>query len=82
MLVKAIRRYWQKVRASLQRNSRRWGQVAQREKKQVEYLLHVATSHLITECVRWSVKEIAIGDLNRIRESIDYGDWLNQRLHA
>lgn len=81
-LVKAIRRYWQKVRASLQRNSRRWGQVAHREKKQVEYLLHIATSHLIAECVRRSVKEIAIGNLNGIRESIDYGDRLNQRLHA
>ncbi|AVX21420.1 transposase, IS605 OrfB family, central region [Carboxydocella sporoproducens DSM 16521] len=81
-LVKAIRRYWQKVRASLQRNSRRWGQVAHREKKQVEQLLHVATSHFIAECVRRGVKEIAIGDINGIRESTDYGDQLNQRLHA
>jgi IS605 OrfB family transposase len=28
------------------------------------------------------VKEIVVGNLNGIRESIDYGDRLNQRLHA
>ncbi|NSW82745.1 MAG: IS200/IS605 family element transposase accessory protein TnpB [Syntrophothermus sp.] len=81
-MIKAIRRYWQKVRANLQQNSRRWKQVAHLEKKQVEQLLHVATSHFIAECVRRGVKEIAIGDLNGIREGIDYGDRLNQRLHT
>ncbi|KXG78413.1 hypothetical protein AN618_04800 [Fervidicola ferrireducens] len=81
-LIKAIRRYWQKVRANLKQNSRRWKQIAHREKKQVEHLLHMATSHFIAECVRRGVKEIAIGDLNGIRESIDYGDQLNQRLHV
>jgi len=81
-LIKAIRRYWQKVRASLKQNSRRWREIAHREKKQVEHLLHVATSHLIAECVRRGVKEIAIGNLNGIRGSVDYGDRLNQRLHA
>jgi IS605 OrfB family transposase len=80
--IKAIRRYWQKVRANLKQNSRRWRQVAWREKKQVEHLLHIATSHFIAECVQRGVKEVAIGNLNGIRESIDYGDRLNQRLHA
>lgn len=81
-LIKAIRRYWQKVRASLRQNSRRWKKVAHRERLQVEHLLHTATSHLIEECVRRGVGEIAIGDLCGIREGIDYGDKLNQRLHA
>jgi len=81
-LIKAVRHYWQKVRAKLKQNSRRWKQIAHREKKQVEHLLHMATSHFIAECVRRGVKEIAIGDLNGIRGSIDYGDRLNQRLHA
>ncbi|MER3581247.1 MAG: transposase [Patescibacteria group bacterium] len=81
-LVKAIRRYWQKVRASLKRNSRRWQQTAHREKKQVEHLLHVTTSHFIAECLRRGVKEIVVGNLNAIRERMDYGDRLNQRLHA
>lgn len=81
-LIKAVRRYWQKVRASLKQNSRRWKRIAHREKKQVEHLLYIATSHLIAECVQKGVKEIAIGNLNGIRESIAYGDRLNQRLHA
>jgi len=81
-LIKAVRRYWQKARGSLKQNSRRWKQVAHHERKQVEHLLHVATSHFIAECVRRGVKEIALGDLSGIRESIDYGKRLNQRLHV
>jgi IS605 OrfB family transposase len=80
--IKATRRYWQKVRASLQQNSRRWKEIAHKERKQVEHLLHTTTSHFIAECVRRGVKEIALGDLNGIRERIDYGKQLNQRLHA
>jgi len=80
--IKAIRRYWQKVRASLKQNSRRWKEITHRERRQVEHLLHIATSHFIGECMRRGVKEIAIGDLNGVRESIDYGERLNQRLHA
>jgi IS605 OrfB family transposase len=80
--IKAIRRYWQKVRSSLKQNSRRWKEMTHRERRQVEHLLHISTSHLIGECMRRGVKEIAIGDLNGIRESVDYGDRLNQRLHA
>lgn len=80
--IKAIRRYWQKVRASLKENSRRWKEITGRERRQVKHLLHIATSHFIGECVRRGVKEIAIGDLNGIRKSVDYGDRLNQRLHA
>ena len=81
-LIKCIRRYWQKVRANLKQNSRSWKQIAHREKKQIEHLLHVATSHFIEECVRHGVKEIVIGNLNGIRENIDYGEQLNQRLHV
>ncbi|WP_369018480.1 transposase [Thermatribacter velox] len=80
--IKTIRRYWQKVRASLKQNSRRWEEITHRERRQVEHLLHIATAHFIGECMRRGVKEIAIGDLNGIRESVDYGKWLNQRLHA
>jgi len=55
-LVKSVRRSWPKVRASLKQNSRRWKETAHRERKQVEHLLHVTTSHFIGG-------EIAIGDL-------------------
>ncbi|MGB9867537.1 MAG: IS200/IS605 family accessory protein TnpB-related protein [Bacillota bacterium] len=48
----------------------------------MKHLLHVATSYFIAECVGHGVGEIAIGDLNGIRESTHYGHRLNQRLHA
>ncbi|MDN4595143.1 RNA-guided endonuclease InsQ/TnpB family protein [Polycladomyces subterraneus] len=80
--IKAIRRYWQKVRANLEQKSRRWFQISHKERKQVDHLLHIATTHLISECLKKGVKEIAIGDLNGIRENIDYGDSVNQRLHS
>jgi len=80
--IKSVRRYWQKVRANLKQNSRRWKEIAHREKLQVEHLLHAATSHFIKECVKRGVGEVAIGDLRGIRDSIDYNDQLNQRLHT
>ncbi len=88
-LIKAVRRYWQKVRAKVKppsrenpRMSRRYGEIAHKERRQVEHLLHIVTVHFIRECVRRGVKEIAIGDLTGIRREIDYGTWMNQRLHA
>jgi IS605 OrfB family transposase len=79
--IKAIRRYWQKVRANLKPKSRRWFQISHKERKQVDQLLHIATSHLIPECLKKGVKEIAVGDLNGIREGIHYRDSVSQRLH-
>lgn len=87
-LIKAVRRYWQKVRANVKppskeypRMSRRYREIARRERRQVEHLLHIVTTHFIRECLRRGVKEIAIGDLTGIRRKIDYGAWMNQRLH-
>jgi IS605 OrfB family transposase len=79
--IKAIRRYWQKVRANLKQKSRRWFEISHKERKQVDHLLHIATFHLISECRKRGTKEIAIGDLNGVRENIDSSDSLNQRLH-
>jgi len=88
-LIKAIRRYWQKVRAQVKppskerpRKSRRYRQIARRERRQVKHLLHIVTSHFIRECAKRGVGEIAIGDLTGIRDGIDYGAPMNQRLHA
>lgn len=88
-LIKAIRRYWQKVRSEVKppskehpRMSRRYREIARRERRQVEHLLHIVTAHFIRECLRRDVKEIAIGDLTGIRDEIDYGARMNQRLHA
>jgi IS605 OrfB family transposase len=80
--IKSIRRYWQKVRANLKQGSHRWFRIAHKERKQVDHLLHNATSHFISECVKKGVKEVAIGDLSGIRENMDYSDSVNQRLHC
>lgn len=87
-LIKAVRRYWQKVRAKVKppsqansRWSRRYGAIAHKERRQVEHLLHMVTSHFVRECLRCGVKEIAIGNLTGIRREIDYGPRMNQRLH-
>jgi len=80
--IKAVRRYWQKVRANLKRGSRRWKEVAHRERAQVNDLLHQAVSHFLRECASRGVGEVVVGDLSGIREGLDYGDVLNQRLHA
>jgi IS605 OrfB family transposase len=37
----------------------------------VGHLLHIITSHPVSECVKKGVKEIAMGDLNGIRENTD-----------
>jgi len=80
--IKAVRRYWQKVRANLKRGSRRWKEVAHRERAQVNDLLRQAVSHFLRECVSRGVGEVVVGDLSGLREGLDYGKALNQRLHA
>jgi putative transposase len=80
--LKAVRRYWQKVRANLKRGSRRWKEVAHRERAQVNDLLHQVVSHFLRECVSRGVGEVVVGDLSGLREGLDYGRVLNQRLHA
>lgn len=80
--LKAVRRYWQKVRANLKRGSRRWRAVAHRERLQVDHLLHQAAAHFLKECARRGVGEVVVGNLLGLREGLDYGDALNQRLHA
>lgn len=88
-LIKAARRYWQKVRAKVKppakeqpHMSRRYRQIARKERRQVEHLLHIITSHFIRECIRRGIGEIVLGDLTGIREEIDWGTRMNQRLHA
>jgi len=86
--IKSIRRYWQKVRAKVnppsagQRKSRRYRQIDRRESRQVQQLLQVMTTDFVRQCRARGVRTIAIGDLTGIRERIDYGTSVNQRLHA
>ncbi|KYO67340.1 RNA-guided endonuclease InsQ/TnpB family protein [Thermovenabulum gondwanense] len=79
-LIKSVRRYWQKVRKNLKTNSQRWKQISHRENRQVEQLLHIATTHFIEQCLENKVGEIAVGNLNGIRKNINFND--SMRLHA
>lgn len=88
-LIKSIRRYWQKVRAKVKpptadnpRKSRRYRQIDRKESRQVNHLLHIMTADFVRRCWEAGVDTIAIGDLTGIRERVDYGSVLNQRLHA
>ena len=87
--VKAIRRTWQKVRTKVKpptvenrRKSKRFRQIERKESRQVNHLLHLISKHFVERCDEAGVDTIAIGDLTNIRQKIDYGDHLNQRLHA
>jgi len=88
-LLKACRRYWQKVRSKVKPpsknnpcRSRRFGEIAHQESDWTNNFLHQASRWFINLCREKGVSEIVIGDLTDIREKIDYGDRLNQRLHA
>jgi putative transposase len=57
-------------------------QKERRERAQVNDLLRQAASHFLRECVSRGVGEVVVGDLSGLREGLDYGKVLNQRLHA
>jgi putative transposase len=80
--IKSVRRYWTKVRSKLRKNSRRWKQVAHREKAQVDHLLRQAVSHFLRECEKRGIGEVAVGNLTGIMEGKNYGKIINQRLHS
>jgi putative transposase len=87
--IKAIRRYWQKVRTKVKpptvehrKKSRRYRQIERKESRQVNHLLHLISKDFVERCDQAGVDTIAIGELTGIRENIDYGERLNQRLHA
>lgn len=56
--------------------------MAHRERLQVDPLLRQATFHFLRECAKRGVGEVVVGNLLGLREGLDYGDALNQRLHA
>lgn len=86
--IKSIRRYWQKVRSRVQPpqegmpKSKRYREIESKEKRQVDHILHIMTKDFVRLCRDKGIQAIAIGDLTGIREKIDYGPKLNQRLHA
>jgi IS605 OrfB family transposase len=86
--LKAIRRYWQKARAKVKppsvikrKPSRRYLQICRKEARQISHRLHIISKQFIELCLSKGVTHIVFGDLNGIRQNIDYSKKLNQQLH-
>jgi len=96
--LKAIRRYWQKVRAKVKppsvtnrKPSRRYLQISRKEARQIIHRLHIISKQFVqlsdkarrpeSYGEQKGVTHIIFGDLNGIRENIDYSKRLNQQLH-
>ena len=78
-LIKAIRRYWQKVRRCVkppgagQRKSRRYREIDRQESRQVRQLLHLITTDFVERCSWAGVGTIVLGDVKGIRRRMRYG---------
>ena len=86
--LKAIRRYWQKVRAKVKppsqtkrKPSRRYLQMCHKEARQIRHRLHIISKQFVELCEEKGVTHIVLGDLNGIRDNINYSKRLNQQLH-
>ena len=86
--LKAIRRYWQKVRAKVKppsvtkrKPSRRYNQICRKESRQIKHRLHIISKQFVELCEEKGVTHVVLGDLNGIRDNIDYSKRLNQQLH-
>ena len=86
--LKAIRRYWQKVRTKVKppsvtkrKPSKRYNQICRQEARQIKHRLHIISKEFVELCEEKDVTHIVLGDLTGIRDNIDYSDRLNQQLH-
>jgi len=86
--LKAIRRYWQKVRTKVKppsqtnrKPSRRYREICRKESRQIRHRLHIISKQFVELCEEKGVTHIVLGDLNGIRDNINYSKRLNQQLH-
>jgi putative transposase len=86
--LKAIRRYWQKVRTKVKppsvtkrKPSRRYLQSCRKEARQIRHRLHIISNQFVKLCEEKGVTHIVFGNLSGIRGNIDYSKRLNQQLH-
>ena len=86
--LKAIRRYWQKVRSSVKppsssrrKPSRRYLQICRKESRQIRHRLHIISKRFVELCEEKGVTHIVLGNLSGIRDNINYSKRLNQQLH-
>jgi putative transposase len=93
--LRALRKYQNQTKARLQakisrkeRGSNRWKKLVRTKNKQLNHLdnkitdlLHKLSRKLIEMLPERGVSTVVIGELKGIRESVDYGSLMNQRLH-
>jgi len=86
--LKAIKRYWQKVRAKVKppsvtkrKPSRRYNQICRKESRQIRHRLHIISKQFVELCDEKGVTHIVFGNLSGIRDKIKYSKRLNQQLH-
>ena len=86
--LKAIKRYWQKVRAKVKppsvtkrKPSRRYLQISRKESRQIRHRLHIISKEFVKMCEEKGVTHIVIGNLTGIRDKIKYSKRINQQLH-
>jgi IS605 OrfB family transposase len=95
--LKAIKRYWQKVRAKVKpkddgfadifasitkrKPSRRYSQICRKESRQIIHRLHIISKQFVELCDEKGVTHIVFGNLSGIRDKIKYSKRLNQQLH-
>ena len=94
-LLRTKRRYQNKLKAKLshlidtkKKGSRRHRRLVRSKKKQlvkvknqIRDILHKQTTYLISTLHASGVQTVAIGDMRDIRDSLDYGAKVNQKLH-
>jgi len=93
--LQAIRKYQNQTKALLQekisrkeRGSNRWKKLVKSKNRQLNHLnnkitdlLHKLSRKLIDMCLERDVSTVVIGELKGVRDQVDYGQYLNQRLH-
>ncbi len=87
-LINSIRRYWQKVRSKVKppsvqnpKMSRRYRQIARKESRQVNHMLHVLSKNFVRWCIENEIGRVIIEDMKGYREELNWGDRMNQRIH-
>lgn len=93
--LRALRKYQNQTKARLQakisrkeKGSNRWEKLVETKNKQLEHidnkitdLLHKLSRKLIEMLLERGVSTVVIGELKGVRDSVDYGSRMNQRLH-
>ena len=93
--LRSLVQYREKFKATInhllsrcQRGSRRWKKLKRAKNRTLHHLntlirdvRHKITSRFVSACKAKKVETIVIGDIKHIRQSIDYGKKVNQKLH-